>query len=76
MEVTLTCKVVQIIKCTCTVFIDNFTNISTDSSIYRYKFVGEVMADMLSIKKRIQCATFRIPKGVKKCNFYFYCFFP
>ena len=27
-------KVVQIIKCTCTVFIDNFRNISTDSLIY------------------------------------------
>ena len=26
-------KVVQIIKCTCTVFIDNFRNISTNSSI-------------------------------------------
>ena len=26
-------KVVQIIKCTCTVFIDNFKNISTNSSI-------------------------------------------
>ena len=26
-------KVVQIIKCTCTVFIDNFTNISTNSLI-------------------------------------------
>ena len=27
-------KVVQIIKCTCTVFIDNFRNISTNSWIY------------------------------------------
>ena len=27
-------KVVPIIKCTCTVFIDNFRNISTNSSIY------------------------------------------
>ena len=27
-------KVVQIIKCTCTVFIDNFRNISSNSSIY------------------------------------------
>ena len=27
-------KVVQIIKCTCTVFIDNFRNISTNSSTY------------------------------------------
>ena len=27
-------KVVQIIKCTCTVFIDNFRNISTNSSIW------------------------------------------
>ena len=26
-------KVVQIIKCTCTVFIDNFRNISTNSSV-------------------------------------------
>ena len=26
-------KVVQIIKCTCTVFIDNFRNISTNASI-------------------------------------------
>ena len=26
-------KVVQIIKCTCTVFVDNFRNISTNSSI-------------------------------------------
>ena len=26
-------KVVQIIKCTCTVFIDNFRNVSTNSSI-------------------------------------------
>ena len=29
----LSLKVVQIIKCTCTVFIDNFRNISTNSSI-------------------------------------------
>ena len=29
----LTTKVVPIIKCTCTVFIDNFRNVSTNSSI-------------------------------------------
>ena len=38
-------KVVQIIKCTCTVFIDNFRNISTNSSIssvYRESYDGYV----------------------------------
>ena len=32
-SVQVTTKVVQIIKCTCTVFIDNLRNISTSSSI-------------------------------------------
>ena len=31
--IALRSKVVQIIKCTCTVFVDNFRNISTNSSI-------------------------------------------
>ena len=39
-------KVVPIIKCTCTVFVDNFINISTNSSIYlsvcRRSYVGYV----------------------------------
>ena len=39
-------KVVQIIKYTSTVFIDNFRNISTNSHRYRYQFAGEVMMDM------------------------------
>ena len=42
----LNTKVVQIIKCTCTVFIDNFRNISTNSSIlvsvYRGSYDGYV----------------------------------
>ena len=67
-------KVVQIIKCTCNVFVDNFRNISTNW--YRYQLVGEVMADMWSIKEMIQCATLGIPKGMKKCSFYFNCFLP
>ena len=69
-------KIVQIIKCTSTVFVDNLKNISTNSLIYRYQFVGEIMADMLSIKEMIQCATLWIPKRMKKCNFYFYCILP
>ena len=32
------------------------------------------MADLGSIKEMIQCATLGIPKGMKECNFYFYCF--
>ena len=32
-ELVFATKVVQIIKCTCTVFIDNFRNISANSSI-------------------------------------------
>ena len=43
---------------------------------YRYQFVGEVMADMRSIKEMIQCATLGIPKGIEKFSFYFYCFLP
>ena len=30
------------------------------------------MTDMRSIKEMIKCATLGIPKGMKKCNFYFY----
>ena len=32
------------------------------------------MTDIRSIKEMIQCETLGIPKGIKKCNFYFYCF--
>ena len=42
---------------------------------YRYQVLGEVMMDMWRIKEMIQCATLGIPKGMKKCNFYFYCFY-
>ena len=35
-------KVVQIIKCTCTVLIDNFINISTNSSVCRGSYDGYV----------------------------------
>ena len=38
-------KVVPIIKCTCTVFIDNL-EIFQLTHRYRYQFVGEVMTDM------------------------------
>ena len=38
---------------------------------YRYQLAGEAMTDMQSIKEIIQCVTLRIPKGIKKCNFYF-----
>ena len=34
------------------------------------------MTDMWSIKEMLQCASLGIPKGMKKCNFYFYCFLP
>ena len=39
----------------------------------KYQFVGEFMAVMGSIKEMIQCATLGIPKGMKKCDFFFYC---
>ena len=32
------------------------------------------MTDILSTKEIINRATFGIPKGMEKCNFYFYCF--
>ena len=42
---------------------------------YKYQFVGEGMTDYVwRIKEIIQHATHGIPKGMKKCNFYFYCF--
>ena len=39
-------KFVQIINCTCTVFIDNYTEIFQLTHPYRYQFVGEVMTHM------------------------------
>ena len=62
-------KVVKIIKCICTVFIDNFRNIFQLIHRYRCQFVGEVMTDMLSIKEMIQCASLGIPKGMKNAVF-------
>ena len=41
---------------------------------YRYQFVREVMTDTWSIKEIIQFAILGIPKGMKKCSSYFYCF--
>ena len=32
------------------------------------------MTDMWRIKEMIQSATLGIPKAMKQCNFYFYCF--
>ena len=58
-------NVVPVIKCTCTVFIDNFTNISIQVSI-----CGESYEGYVKHKEMIQCANLGIPKGMKKCNFY------
>ena len=44
--------------------------------LYMYHLVGEIMMDMWSIKEMIQHATLGIPKGIKKCDCYFYCFYP
>ena len=40
---------------------------------YRYQIVGEAMTDVLSIKEINKRATLGIPKGMKKCSFYFHC---
>ena len=41
---------------------------------YRYQFVGKVMTDILTTKEIVKRAIFEIPKGMKKCDFCFYCF--
>ena len=46
-------KVFPIIKCTYTVYIDNVSNISANSSIYRYQFAGEVMMDMYQFVEEV-----------------------
>ena len=74
LEVTLS-KDFQIIKCTCTVFIDNL-EIFQLTHRYRYQFVGEAMTDMYSIKEMIQWCDPWDSQGDKKCSFYFYCFLP
>ena len=56
-------KVVQIIKCTCTAFIDNFRNISTNSSIKVSVRRGSFF--YVKHKKKIQCTSLGIPKGMK-----------
>ena len=68
-------KVVQVIKCTCTVFIDNFRNISTNLSIEvsvcrgSYdRYVKHKRNDPISDPWDCQ--------GNEKCNFYFYCLLP
>ena len=58
----------------CMVSQNIFWNISELTRWSSCQCEGEVMMDMWSIKEMIQCATFGIPKGMKKCNFYFYCF--
>ena len=47
-----------------------FWNISELTHWSSCQCEGEVMMDMWSIKEMIQCATFGIPKRMKKCNFY------
>ena len=49
------------VKCTSEIF--QLTN------RFRYRFVGKVMIDILSTKEIIQCASLRIPKGMKRKQF-------
>ena len=63
-------KVVQIIKCICTVFIDNFRNISNNSSIQVSVCRGSY-GGYVKHKKIIQCSALGIPKGMKKMQFLF-----
>ena len=68
-------KVVPIIKCTCTVFIDNFRNISANSSI-SVSVCRESYDGYVKHKRNDPMCDPWDSEGNEKCNFYFYCFLP
>ena len=68
-------KVVQIIKFTCTVFIDNFRDISTNSSIQVSVCGGGYDGYVKRERNDSLCDPWD-SQGDEKCNFYFYCFLP
>ena len=66
-------KVVQIIKCTQTVFVDNFRNISTDSLIQVSVCRGNYGGYVKHKRNDPMCDPWD-SQGDKKCSFYFYCY--
>ena len=69
-------EVVQIIKCTCTVFIDNFRHISTNSSIQVSVCRGSYDGYAKHKRNDPTCDPWDSQGKEKKCSFYFYCFLP
>ena len=65
-----------IINCTCTVFINNFRNVSTNSSI-KVSVCTESYDGYVKHKRNDPMRHPWDSQGnEKKCSFYFYCFLP
>ena len=66
-------KVIQIVKCTCTVFIDNFRNISTDSLI-QVSVCRRSCGGYVKHKRNDPMCDPWDSQGNEKMQLYFHCF--
>ena len=68
-------KIIQIIQRTCTVFIDNFRNISPNSSISISVCMGSY-GGYVKHERNDTMSDPWDPQRNEKCSFYFYCLLP